>query len=192
MPGSLEGREPLSLWFIHWVPIQASFSRGFWRSGNHSWPPSPIPWLPLHLPNQPVIAQALGSDHKDYYGQCQWRRPWGCSSQSISLLYVTFTFGGLRQNEGVSLETFLPNSLLCMRCLIAPDNGQAWTERSPDPKVPWRHESSYSLHCPPLALPHFHITGLWALSLLFYVAIFQIALSYPHLLSRAAMYNLVL
>lgn len=41
----------------------------------------------------------------------------------------------------------------------------------------------------PFVLPYFQITGLWALSLLLYVATFQTALSHPQLLSSAATRN---
>ena len=98
--------------------------------------------------------------------------------------------------RGFHWDPLLPNSLLCVRCLIAPDNGQDWTERSPDPKGSWRHKSAYSLHCPPFVLSNSHIAGLWPLSLSFmwqFSKLPCLTLSfYPVLLQGIAMCNLVL
>lgn len=136
-------------------------------TGNHSWPASPTAWTPMHFPNQPVTAQALGSDHVDYYGQCQWGGRG--FSQSISSIrrYICIW----REVETVSLGSLSPQLSTFHDMSDCPENGQDWTERSPDPKGPWKHKNAYSLHCLPFTLLHCHITELWALALLLYVAI---------------------
>lgn len=47
-------------------------------------------------------------------------RQGGALTRASAQLDLTFTFGGLKQGERVLLDPLLPNSLLCMRCLIAP------------------------------------------------------------------------
>lgn len=81
--------------------------------------------------------------------------------------------------RGFHWTHFSPTLCFAWDVWLPPYNGQDWTERSPDPKGSWRHKSAYSLHCPTFVHSNSHITGLWALFLLLYVTIFQIALSHP-------------
>lgn len=106
-------------------------------------------------------------------------------SRALAQLDVTFT---LKQRERVSMGPLSPNSLPCMRYLIAPDNGQDQTERPPDPKGPWRHKSTYSPFptlCPPL-LPNHRALGSVSLAL---CSNFPNCFSHPQLLSSAATRN---
>lgn len=115
-------------------------------AGNNPWPASFIAWPPLYFPNQPVKAQTLGSDYINYYGQCQ--QGGRGSSQRINLIECDICIWRI---EG-GWEGFT-HSLLCKTCLIAPDNAQDWTERSLDPKGPWRHKKAYSSNCLPSPSP---------------------------------------
>lgn len=140
---------------------------GGWKQ---SLAPPPIPWPPLHSPNQPVIARPPGSG------------PWiitastsgaGRTSATASAqLDVTCALGGLRQGERVSLGplSFQLSSLHEM-------SDCPWQRTRLDREVPWPErpleaQERLLYHCPLFALPHSHITVLWTLSLSFYVAIF--------------------
>ena len=93
------------------------------------------------------------------------------------------------EREGFNAKPpFLPNSLPCMRYLIAPTMDKTGQRGLLTLKVPGGTRVP-TLLIQPLVLPYSQITGLWALSLLLYVATFQTALSHPQLFSSAATRN---
>lgn len=117
--------------------------------GTNLWSPSPIPRPSLHIPNQ-----SWGSGKRP----CGWLNSASVEgeapSRASAQLDVTFT---LKQRERVSMRPLSPQLSALHEIFDCPDNGQDQTERSPDPKGPWRHKNTYSPHptpCPPLPPNH--------------------------------------
>ena len=144
---------------------------------------------PLVFLSHPMATSAHTQSELRLWEVTMWMIKW-CqhagrgSKQSISSagcdIYVE------TEREGFDGTPFSPT--LCMRYLIAPDNGQDQTERPPDPKGPWRHKSTYSPFptlCPPL-LPNHRALGSVSLAL---CSNFPNCFSHPQLLSSAATRN---